>query len=142
MSEFSKFLTTNGIKKGEIASFLGVSPAFVTQLSAGSRNLPSAKLALIKANKAWDTSMLTSERMTGPLDVTGLLRGTKLTSGHVRSAVEKVLHHDEVLVAKYLEVKIKDLETKITEKDSLINQLYEQIGMLKAELNLTKKGND
>ena len=60
MSDFSKFLTVNGLKRKDIASFLGVSGAFVTQLTSGERRLPPEKLALIKANPfGWDTSMLT-----------------------------------------------------------------------------------
>lgn len=60
MSDFSKFLTVNGLKRKDIASFLGVSGAFVTQLTSGERRLPPEKLALIKANPfGWDISMLT-----------------------------------------------------------------------------------
>lgn len=57
MDTFIKFLLVNKIKKNELATYLGVSRAFVTQLASGERKLPADKLALIKANTAWDTSM-------------------------------------------------------------------------------------
>ena len=57
MDAFNNFLTINKLKKGEIASFLGVSRAFITQICSGQRKLPDDKLALITANKDWDTSM-------------------------------------------------------------------------------------
>lgn len=155
MSRFGKFMTVNGLKRKDIASYLGVSGAFITQIKNEERPLPPEKLAMIQANGAWDSTMLTitapsapsapsvpsaSRGLTGPLDVTGLLRGTKITSSHVRSAVEKALHPDEKIMVGYLERKAKDLEAKIAEKDAIINQLHEQIGMLKAELNLIKEG--
>lgn len=60
MSSFGNFLYVNGLKKKDVASFLGVSSAFITQICSGKRPLPDEKLALIKANKAWDSSMLES----------------------------------------------------------------------------------
>ena len=57
---FEEFIHTNNLKKGELASFLGVSPAFITQLIQGTRKLPESKLALIKARGEWDYSMLSN----------------------------------------------------------------------------------
>jgi transcriptional regulator with XRE-family HTH domain len=57
MTEFEKFITENGVKKKDIASYLGVSNAFITQLVSGKRQLPAEKLALIKAKSDWNTSM-------------------------------------------------------------------------------------
>lgn len=60
MTNFAKFLSVNGLKRKDIASFLGVSGAFITQISSGERPLPEEKLAMIKANAyGWDVSMLT-----------------------------------------------------------------------------------
>lgn len=150
MDKFAKFMTTNGLKRKDIASYLGVSGAFITQIKSGDRPLPSEKLALIQANKAWDSSMLTinasstSQKMIHGLDTSGLLRGMKITSAHVQDAVNKaavrVVQPEGKIVQSYLEQKVKDLDAKIAAKDELINQLYEQIGMLKAELNLAKEG--
>lgn len=59
MGNFSNFLKANGLKKKDIASFLGVSNAFITQLCSDVRKLPDEKFALIKANTLnWDLSML------------------------------------------------------------------------------------
>ena len=57
---FEEFIHTNNLKKGELASFLGVSSAFITQLVQGTRKLPESKLALIKAKSEWDYSMLSN----------------------------------------------------------------------------------
>ena len=65
MSNFTKFLEVNRLKRKDIASFLGVSGAFITQISQGTRPLPPEKLALINNNAyGWDTSMLTSQEET------------------------------------------------------------------------------
>ena len=61
MDSFAKFLSINGLKKKDIATYLGVSNAFITQLCAGTRKLPADKLALIKVNSDWDSSMLLSD---------------------------------------------------------------------------------
>ena len=57
---FEEFIRANNLKKGELASFLGVSSAFITQLVQGARKLPDSKLALIKARDGWDYSMLSN----------------------------------------------------------------------------------
>ena len=60
MTNFAKFMSVNRLKRKDIASFLGVSGAFITQISSGERPLPEEKLAMIKANAyGWDISMLT-----------------------------------------------------------------------------------
>lgn len=60
MTNFAKFMSVNRLKRKDIASFLGVSGAFITQISSGERPLPEEKLAMIKANAyGWDVSMLT-----------------------------------------------------------------------------------
>ena len=60
MSDFKVFIANNQIKKKDLADYLGVSAAFITQLCQGLRGLPSDKLALLKRNdRGWDTSALT-----------------------------------------------------------------------------------
>lgn len=58
MSDFQLFVETNKLKKSELATFLKVSNAFITQICSGSRKLPVEKYALIKAIDEWDSSML------------------------------------------------------------------------------------
>lgn len=109
MNTFVKFLKTNNLKKGQIATFLGVSNAFITQLCSGKRNIPSEKLALIIANSNWDTSMLTEPEHP------------------------EVSNPTESSLVDYLEKKVSDQEI-------LIRELYQQIGMLEAKLDLARKG--
>ena len=64
MSDFAKFLSVNGLKRKDIASLLGVSGAFISQITKGDRSLPADKLAIIKANAyGWDISMLTGSKV-------------------------------------------------------------------------------
>lgn len=58
MTDFEAFIKANNLQKQAVAEYLGVSRAFITQLCQGLRELPSERMALIKANKAWDSSML------------------------------------------------------------------------------------
>ena len=109
MNTFVKFLKTNNLKKGQIATFLGVSNAFITQLCSGKRNIPSEKIALIIANSNWDTSMLTEPEHP------------------------EVSNPTESSLVDYLERKVSDQEI-------LIRELYQQIGMLEAKLDLARKG--
>ena len=134
MNDFAKFLSVNGLKRKDIASFLGVSGAFITQISSGDRPLPEEKLAMIKANAyGWDISMLTHQRR--PLELLDSIRGKSrdVTQEQLRSAVEKALNPEEKFLIGYLERKVED-------KDRLIRELYQKIGMLEAKLELARKG--
>lgn len=57
MADFERFLKDNNLKKIDIADYLQVSKAFITQLCNGSRRLPPEKFALLQA-KGWDTTAL------------------------------------------------------------------------------------
>ena len=110
MTNFAKFLSINGLKRKDIASFLGVSGAFITQISSGDRPLPEDKLAMIKANAYnWDVSMLTQPEnpMADEPKTDGL---------------------------------VEYLERKVSDQEILIRELYQQIGMLEAKLDLARKG--
>lgn len=110
MTNFAKFLSINGLKRKDIASFLGVSGAFITQISSGDRPLPEDKLAMIKANAYnWDISMLTQPEnpMADEPKADGL---------------------------------VEYLERKVSDQEVLIRELYQQIGMLEAKLDLARKG--
>lgn len=143
MNNFAKFLSVNGLKRKEIASFLGVSGAFISQLTSGDRPIPAEKLALILSNAyGWDTSMLTPltdksivlDPQDYPLSGLDATRYQKeITPELIRSAVEKALSPDEKFLIGYLERKIEN-------QDTLIRELYQKIGMLEAKLELTRKG--
>ena len=133
MGDFEKFLSDNKIKKQEIAEFLDVSRSFVTQLSQGTRKLPADKLALIKANKAWDCSAL-------EITNSGILISAKNISGNVhqdnrqyysdspdvlRSEIDKL---DRIIAEK--EERIKEKDAQIKEKDAQIKEKDAQIKTL------------
>lgn len=60
-TDFERFIHVNKLQKNHIAKYIGVSNAFITQLVQGRRDIPIDKLALIKANKDWDTTMFEAE---------------------------------------------------------------------------------
>jgi hypothetical protein len=110
MTPFAKFMSINNLKRKDIAFFLGVSGAFITQISSGDRTLPEEKLAMILTNAyGWDTSMLTEPEHP------------------------EVSNPTESSLVDYLERKVSDQEI-------LIRELYQQIGMLEAKLDLARKG--
>lgn len=133
MSEFAKFMSINGLKRKEIASFLGVSGAFITQIASGDRPLPDDKLAKIKANAfGWDVSMLSQRRGLN------LMSGINLRPGHAplvdaTSAIHQAVKNEEKILVGYLERKIED-------KDRLIRELEKTIGMLEAQLEMARRG--
>lgn len=134
MNDFANFLLTNGLKRKDIASFLGVSGSFITQITNGDRTLPSEKLAMIKANAyGWDVSMLTPK--ANGLDAQTLVgREKELSPSEIRSALEDTLKTSQT------DYFISYLEKKIENQDSLIRELYQKIGMLEAKLELARKG--
>lgn len=134
MEDFGNFLTTNGLKKKEIASFLGVSNAFVTQLCTGRSKLTVEKLALIKANKAWDSSMLSADKR-------GYVFKAKNYLGHeLKPDISSVVK--EVLTPKQDTLHTGYLQRKVEDQEKLIRELYQKIGMLEAKLELASKGDE
>ena len=145
MSNFEKFLKDNKIRKQDIAEFLGVSKAFITQLSQGTRKLPRDKYDSIKANKAWDCSALDIK------DNSGILINSSTISGDIhqdnrkyfsdspdvlRAQIEQlerlIEEKEERLKEKDAQIKEKDAQIKekdaqIKEKDAQINKLLDKI---------------
>ena len=116
MSNFAKFLKVNGLKRKDIASFLGVSGAFITQISSGDRPLPEEKLAMIKANDfGWDISMLIPEQE------------------HYDAMMEKTLSVYKRFYSSDDNSLMGYLQRQVEDKDRLIQNLYQQIGMLEAK---------
>lgn len=131
MTPFAKFLSVNGLKRKDIAVFLGVSGAFITQISSGARKLPDEKLATIKANAyGWDTSMLEDKTLSG---MDRVREQEPVSHEQLRSTVHQVMEPTEKFHIEYLERKVNDQE-------SLIRELYQQIGSLTKELELARKG--
>lgn len=123
MDRFSKFLSVNRLKKKDIASFLGVSNAFITQLCSNMRPLPDEKFALIKANTfGWDISMLTTQEDTP--EITPDMLKLHKTKGnyedflgeacHTTNLIELIMKKDEEIIQ--LHKRIWELERIIESK--------------------------
>lgn len=131
MTPFAKFLSINGLKRKDISAFLGVSGAFITQISSGARKLPDEKLAIIKANAyGWDTSMLEDKTLSG---MDRVREQEPVSQEQLRSTVLQVMEPAEKFHIEYLERKVNDQE-------SLIRELYKQIGILEEKLDSARKG--
>lgn len=57
MEKFLNFLRFNGLTKTQVADYLGVSKQYISQVSSGATFLSDEKIAKLKENKDWDTSM-------------------------------------------------------------------------------------
>lgn len=120
MGEFANFLLVNGLKRKDIAEYLGVSGAFITQLTQGTRPLPSEKLALIKANAyGWDISMLTRPQVT----------------------LQPETMANNALI-DYLQNKVAELEKKVDRLNSERADLLQEIAVLRFEKKMASKSGD
>ena len=133
MGDFETFLKDNKIQKQEIAQFLKVSRALVTQLSQGTRKLPADKLALIKSNTAWDSSALETSGNSG------ILINAKNITGNVNQDNRQYYSDSpDVLRAEIdkLDLIIAEKEERIKEKDA---QIKEKDAQIKALLEILRK---
>jgi hypothetical protein len=129
MDAFNKFLSVNGLKKGEVASFLDVSSAFITQVSTGKSKLSPAKIKLIKGNRKWDTSMF------------GVV-SPNLAQGPVAPIVKVVgdIKRPETSQDAAYKLLVEDYKRQIKDKDALVQELCKKIGMLEAQIEVMTKG--
>ncbi len=127
MTDFELFIKKNNLLKKDIAEFLGVSNAFVSQVCAGRRMIPEAKIALIKANKnGWDTSMIGIDRMVNSgIIVKGDSNGSTINQDNRQYFSDS----PDVLRAQIdmLDERIKEKDAQIKEKDAQIRQLLDII---------------
>lgn len=131
--DLKAFRKANNISQVELAEYLGVGQSFISQMEKGIRPIPQEYISKLSANQNWNTSMLISE--SSGLDAATLRgRERELAPGDVRSALENVLKHG---TTDYF---ISYLEGKIADQESLIRELYQQIGALEAKLELARKG--
>lgn len=127
MESFNKFLTVNGLKKGEVASFLGVSNAFVTQLCSGKCKLTPKKLALIKGNKVWDTSMFT-------INIPGTSKGIEIVPKvQIATASQRQKAVDALSILRQDSGYTKRLMEEIEELKKSIEALREETALLREE---------
>ena len=128
-SVFQIFILKNKLKKTEIAQYLGVSNAFITQLAQGLRSVPNEKIALIKANKQWDTSMFMYE-------------GEMLTTDRIPQpeSKPKQLEFDFNRWMENEEKKTASLQKLITTNSQLSSTNRELVEMLKEAMSKGEKG--
>lgn len=59
MIDLRGFRTSNGLTQEDVAKFLGVATAFISQVESGKRGLPDTQLEKLKKNdRGWNTEML------------------------------------------------------------------------------------
>ena len=133
MTDFQTFIDVNGLKKGFIAEFLGVSNAFITQLCSGAKAIPSKKLALIKANQfGWDISMFVEPAAQA---VGSNNSGVVINHGGNNATIDNRHYYSDspdVLRAQIdiLDERIKEKDAQIKEKDAQIKEKDAQIKQL------------
>ncbi|MBQ7623012.1 MAG: hypothetical protein IJS66_04675 [Bacteroidales bacterium] len=132
MSDFQLFVSANNILKKDIAAFLGVSKAFITQLASGEKRIPADKLEKILANEyGWDTSMLTGKKNSdnvASVIVNGNNSNSPIDNRHYYSDSPDVLRTQIELLDERIKEKdaqIKEKDAQIKEKDAQIRQLLE-----------------
>ena len=128
MSGFAKFMTVSGLKRTQVAEFLGTSNAFVSQIASGSRPLPAKKLAKIKANAyGWDTSMLVT---TTP----GMSQGVEIVPKvQIATASQRQKAVDALSIFRQDSGYTKRLMEEIEELKKSIEALREENALLREE---------
>ena len=130
MTDFQRFIEANNLRKKEIAAFLGVSNAFITQLCDGSKRIPPQKLALIKANdEGWDISMFESRPTQSVGDNNS---GVVINGGSNHGSIDNRHYYSDspdVLRAQIdlLDERIREKEERLKEKDAQIKEKDAQI---------------
>lgn len=130
-ADIKAFRDANNLTQKELADYLGIDKGFISAIEHDKSKLPKAKLSILLNNPHnWNTTMLRDKPLSG-LD--NFIRERELSSSQLRSAVEKAMGVTENSLVEYLQNKVADQEL-------VIRELYQQIGMLNAKLELTRKG--
>lgn len=134
-SDLKAFRKANNLTQDKLGEYLGIKKSFISQVESGKCPLPQEKFNKLLDNPyGWDTSMLTQEKKVGPSVISGLIpRPQNPSDERIRSALNDFLKSEEDAFVNYLVSQIED-------KDILIRELYKQIGMLEAKLDLARKG--
>lgn len=118
--DLRKFRLANNLSQPEVADYLGVGKAFISQVERGVSKLPLDKYArLLQNDKGWDTSMLTEPTTQ---------HFTANASGNASASVNYNEKQSEE--SAVLRVRIESLEEQISQlKDMLareqaLNQKY------------------
>lgn len=138
-ADLKAFRKINGLTQSDLGDFWGVKKAFVSQMESDKCPISKDKfIKLLNNPYGWDTSMLDPDEKFKLIDVSELLPGLKAhsenTSERVKSAILDALG---VTTEEFL---VSYLQEKIADQDRLIRELYKEIGMLEAKLELARKG--
>lgn len=131
-SDLKDFRKVNNLTQDKLGEYLGIKKSFISQVESGKCPLPQEKFNKLLINPyGWDTSMLTMESENTPYDphIENLL-----------SVYKRMYAGEDKTLIGYLQSQIEYKDVLIREKDALINDLYKQIGMLEAKLDLARKG--
>lgn len=124
-SDLKAFRKVNNLTQDKLGEYLGIKKSFISQVESGKCPLPQEKFNKLLINPhGWDTSMLTAESENAPYDPN----------------IENLLSVYKRMYAGEDKTLISYLQSQIEYKDALINDLYKQIGMLEAKLDLARKG--
>lgn len=132
--DFKRFIFENKIKQSLLAKYLGVSEGYISSVVSGRKELSTDNFGKVLNNPyGWDVSMLLQES-NGLHTSTLQGREREISSDNVRSVVDSVLKPSEN------DALVDYLKRKVEDQDALIRELYQQIGMLEAKLDLARKG--
>ncbi len=122
--DIKTFRRKNKIKQVQLAEYLGVSQAFLSQVEKGGRLLPADRLAKILENAEWDHSALVGSSQMNTASV--VINGNENCNNHIDNR-HYYSDSPDVLRAQIelLDERIKEKDAQIKEKDAQIKQLLD-----------------
>lgn len=129
VADFKNFRKVNGLKQEEIADFLGVSKAFLSQVENSKRALPPAQLSKLLDNPYnWDTRMLLIDDQTNNAN-----RGAiQIQQNGLQNKIGKVLSQQdsekEIALRKENEILRQRIDDLKAENDKLWKMIEKLTG--------------
>ena len=109
--DLKAFRKANKLTQEQLGDYLGIKKSFISTIESGKDPMPKGQLTKLLDNPhGWDVSMLIQTKV----------------SQEPSEIADKTL--------------VEYLERKVENQDTLIRELYQQIGMLEAKLELARKG--
>lgn len=132
LNSLAEFRRVNKIRQDELAKFLHVSPAFLSQIENGKRKMPSSYLIMLMNNdRGWDASMLVDEKMSRSTSGNyGIIMG----SHNANNTIDNRHHYDSLEILKsqvdLLNARIQEKDAQLQAKDAQIQEKDAQIRQL------------
>lgn len=131
-ADLKAFRRANNLTQSKLGEYLGINKSFISTIESDKDPMPKEKLSkLINNPFGWDTSMLTAESENASYDP---------QMEHLLSVYKRMYAGEDKTLIGYLQSQIEDKDALIREKDTLINELYKQLGKYEAMLGLERKG--